>query len=89
MSANSLQIKQAFRRNRETIGDKVFDVVVYLIAFACVLVVLYPLYLVVINSLSDPYAVASGQVTIVPIGFSMDAYKAAFESGDIMMGYLL
>ena len=75
-------------RIRESLGDRAFDAVIYVIAFACVLIVLYPLYLVVINSLSDPYAVAQGKVTIIPVGFSLDAYKTAFANGKIVKGYI-
>ena len=74
-------------RIRESLGDRAFDAVIYFIAFACVLIVLYPLYLVVINSLSDPYAVAQGKVTIIPVGFSLDAYKTAFANGKIVKGW--
>ena len=87
MSANTLKVKPLFKRNRESLGDKIFDVGVYTVAFICVLIVLYPLYLVVINSLSDPYAVAAGKVTFIPVGFSLDSYIAAFENGDIVTGY--
>lgn len=74
-------------RIKKSLGDKMFDTVIYTIAFVCVLIVLYPLYLVVINSFSDPYAVARGEVTLFPVGLSLDAYKAAFENGKIMKGY--
>ena len=67
--------------------DKAFDAMVYIISGLCVLLCLYPLYLVVINSFSEPYAVAAGKVTLFPIGFSIDAYKAAFQNGEIMRGY--
>lgn len=69
------------------LNDKAFDTIVYMISGLCVLMCLYPLYLVVINSFSEPYAVAAGKVTLVPIGFSLDAYKAAFQNGEIMRGY--
>lgn len=88
MSANTLKVKPLFKRSRESLSDKIFDIGVYTIAFICVLIVLYPLYLVVINSLSDPYAVAAGEVTIIPVGFSLDSYIAAFENGDIVSGYV-
>ena len=88
MSANTLKVKPLFKRNRESLGDRIFDIGVYTIAFICVLIVLYPLYLVVINSLSDPYAVAAGKVTFFPVGFSLDSYIAAFENGDIITGYV-
>ena len=69
------------------LNDKAFDTMVYIISGICVLMCLYPLYLVVINSFSEPYAVAAGKVTLFPIGFSLDAYKAAFQNGEIMRGY--
>lgn len=69
------------------LNDKAFDTIVYIISGLCVLLCLYPLYLVVINSFSEPYAVAAGKVTLFPIGFSLDAYKAAFQNGEIMRGY--
>ena len=40
-----------------------------------------------INSLSDPFAVARGEVFLVPKGFSFEAYIEAFKNGDIMRGY--
>lgn len=64
-----------------------FDVIVYIIATILLLVVLYPLLLVVSSSLSDPSAVASGQVVLLPKGFTLDGYKAVLGAKDIMMGY--
>ena len=64
-----------------------FDVIVYIIATFLLLVVLYPLLLVVSSSLSDPSAVASGQVVLFPKGFTLDGYKAVLGAKDIMTGY--
>ena len=69
------------------LGDKTFDLGIYLIGGAIALLCLYPLYLVLINSFSDPFAVARGEVFLVPKGFSFDAYIEAFKNGDIMRGY--
>ena len=69
------------------INDKAFNIIVYTLAILFALICLYPLYLVVINSLSDPYAVAKGEVYLLPKGFSLDAYKEAFSNGDILKGY--
>ena len=69
------------------VGDKAFDMGIYLIAGFIALLCLYPLYLVLINSFSDPFAVARGEVFLVPKGFSFDAYVQAFKNGDIMRGY--
>ena len=69
------------------VGDRAFDIGIYLISGTIALSCLYPLYLVLINSFSDPFAVARGEVFLVPKGFSFDAYIQAFKNGDIMRGY--
>ena len=69
------------------VGDKTFDVGIYIISGLIALLCLYPLYLVLINSFSDPFAVARGEVFLTPKGFSFDAYVQAFKNGDIMRGY--
>ena len=48
---------------------------------------LYPLYFVVIASFSDPSAVASGQVWLVPKGLTLDGYKELFRHNEIWTGY--
>lgn len=69
-------------------NDKVFNAIVYAITGICALICLYPIYLVVINSFSDPSAVVLGEVYLHPVGFSIDAYKEAFQNGDIVRGYM-
>ena len=75
------------KRLNFSIGDKAFDIIVYTITFICLLICLYPLYLIVISSFSDPLAVAGGEVYIIPKGFSLDAYKQVFKTGNILRGY--
>ena len=64
-----------------------FDVIVYIISTILLLIVLYPLILVLANSVSDPNYVASGQVVLLPKGFNLDGYQAVFGAKDIMNGY--
>ena len=68
-------------------NERAFDIGIYLISGLIALICLYPLYLVLINSFSDPFAVARGEVFLAPKGFSFDAYIQAFKNGDIMRGY--
>jgi putative aldouronate transport system permease protein len=75
------------KQHSSRIGGRAFDAGVYIICGIVALLCLYPIYLVVINSFSDPYAVARGEVFLVPKGFSLDAYVEAFKNGDIMRGY--
>ena len=76
------------RKQRSSrVGDRAFDAGVYIICGLIALLCLYPIYLVVINSFSDPSAVAQGKGYLIPKGVSLDAYIQAFKSGDIMRGY--
>ena len=46
--------------------DRIFNAVIVAILTLCVLICAYPLYLVVINSFSDPSLVAKGEVYLYP-----------------------
>lgn len=64
-----------------------FDIVVTVITLLLVVIVLYPLVLVISSSISDPVAVASGEVVLFPKGFTLDGYKRVFQDSNIMTGY--
>lgn len=66
---------------------QLFDVVVWFIATFLLIIVLYPLLLVVINSVSDPDMVAAGKVIFLPKGFNLDGYIEFFKDKDILTGY--
>lgn len=65
----------------------VFDMAVTAITLLLVAMVLYPLILVVSSSVSDPIAVASGEVLLLPKGFTLDGYKRVFQDDSILIGY--
>lgn len=64
-----------------------FDIVVYGISILLVVVVMYPLILVVSSSISDPVAVAAGEVVLLPKGFTLAGYKRVFQDQNIITGY--
>lgn len=68
-------------------GEKTFQFFLYLFSVIIIVAVVYPLYFVVIASFSDPSAVASGQVWVVPKGFTLDGYKELFNHNEIWIGY--
>lgn len=74
-------------RIKESRGDRIFNAVVNILLALCVFICAYPIYLVVINSFSDPDKVAAGEVFAIPVGFTLDAYKEAFTNGELMLGY--
>ena len=51
---------------RKSKSDLVFDVFVYVILTVVLLIVVYPLYFVVIASISDPLSVLAGDVILTP-----------------------
>jgi putative aldouronate transport system permease protein len=75
-------------RIRETGFDLVFTIVNNIFLILVFLAVLYPLVYVVSASFSDPIAVSSGKVVIVPVDFTLKAYQKIFEYSRIWSGYM-
>lgn len=73
--------------HKQTMQDKVFDVVNYSGLLLLLFLVIYPLYFIIIASFSSPDAVSGGEVLWRPIGFSLEGYKRIFEYKDIWLGY--
>ena len=72
---------------KESKGDRIFSFFVNVVLAVCVFVCAYPVYLVIINSFSDPGKVAAGEVFIVPVDFTLEAYVKTFTDGSVMLGY--
>lgn len=68
-------------------ADRAFDFVNYLVMSVVLALILYPLYFVLIASLSDPYLVVNGQVFLWIKGFSLDSYAYVFNNNSIWIGY--
>ncbi len=74
-------------RVKESLTDGIFETIVHIVIILCVLICAYPIYLVLISSISDPNMVALSKVWLYPVGFSWDSYKMVFENDAIMLGY--
>ena len=72
---------------RQCRADNIFDVVNVIICIGLLLIFLYPLYFVVIASISDPYAVWNGEVLFWPIGITLDGYREIMTFDTILTGY--
>jgi putative aldouronate transport system permease protein len=75
------------RFKRKSTSDAVFDVLNYTMLTLGMLAVLYPLYFVVVASLSDPNAIYAGDVWLYPKGFTLDGYERIFQDAGIWIGY--
>lgn len=69
-------------------GDLVFRIVNGLLLGLVALIVLYPLYFVIIASISSPEAVLAGKVVLFPVEVNFDGFRKILERSDIWRGYL-
>ena len=72
---------------RRTRFDAVFDGISTLLLVLALLVVLYPLYLVFIASISDATSISTGQVILLPKNLSFVGYKRILQDTRIWSGY--
>lgn len=68
-------------------ADRLFDIFNYLVLGLVAVCVLYPLYFIVIASVSDPVAINNGQVAFWPVGFNTTGYEKIFENTKIWRSY--
>ena len=72
---------------KDTTGDKVFHTITYILLGLLALIILYPVYFIVIASISDPDAVLAGKVVLLPVGINIDGYMKILERTDVWQGY--
>lgn len=73
---------------QKTRADAIFDAVVYALMALLLLIAAYPLWFVVIASVSDPAAVSFGKVILLPNGFSLEGYRMMISYSKIWRAYL-
>lgn len=79
---------EAGMRIKKSVGDRIFMGLVYMILGAAVVAVLYPLWIVMIASISDPYAVMRGEVVLWPKDISLIGYERLLQHKDIWISYM-
>lgn len=74
---------------KKSIGERIFDVLNIIIMLLLVFITVYPLYYVVMCSLSDSGAIMSvrGKLLLWPKGFNLEAYASVFSNPNILTGY--
>lgn len=68
-------------------SNKVFYVFNAILWALVLFITIYPLYLVVISSISNPDLVATGQVLLYPKDISFIGYESVFQNKEIWIGY--
>lgn len=74
-------------KKRRLDPDKVFDIVNLLLMLALLVIFIWPLWFVLIASVSDPNEVWQGHVILFPRGLTLDAYKEVIQYETIWTGY--
>ena len=74
-------------RIRQSTSDTVFDVINGMILFVVFLAFVYPVWFVLIASVSDPEAVTMGKVVLWPVGFDTAGYRRIINNADVWTGY--
>lgn len=72
---------------RWQLGDWIFHGANYLFMMALVLATVYPFIYVLATSLSDPIKVMAGEVWLLPIGLTFDAYDIVLRSKTVWNAY--
>ena len=80
----------AHRRNaiKPSLSDRVFDIVNHSILLIFLILILYPLYFVLLASVSSPVYVNSGEFLLWPRGFQLMGYSRIFTDSRIGIGYM-
>ena len=80
--------KKQGRKIKDTTPDRIFYAVNMLIWILVLIIVIYPLWVIIISSVSDPYAVMEGKVLWLPVDFSWVGYQAILKYGALWRSYL-
>lgn len=70
------------------LSDHASDVILVILCLACAFIVAYPLYYVLIASVSNPYDVYAGKTFLFPSEFTLDGYKSVFADDSLLTGFL-
>lgn len=80
-------MKMKKRGIRVSPADRIFDILNYVFLTLCLLIVAYPLYFIVIASVSDPTAVYAGKVILWPARFTLEGYQRILDYESFFTGY--
>lgn len=75
------------RKKRPFSQDKVFDWVNVIIMCILFVIFAWPLWFIVIASVSDPNSIWNGEVLLFPKNFNLDSYIEILHYDDIWLGY--
>lgn len=69
------------------IADPSFNAVTIGVLLFAMAMIIYPLYFIVIASISDPNLIQQGKVWLLPKGITLDGYRTLFANDAMMRGF--
>ena len=87
MDAKELKALKKKNKIKESKTDYVYYAICAFILFLLAVIVIYPLYYIVIASVSDPDAVMTGEVWLYPVKLTFSGYEQLFNRSDVWRGY--
>lgn len=75
------------QRWRDRAADPVFNFFAVGMLLVAILAILYPLYFIVIASVSEPAEILNGNVWLWPQGFTLEGYARIFSDETILRGF--
>lgn len=85
--AEKKKITKTGVRVKKSKSDKIFDFFLYLIATIIVIIMVYPMYFIVIASISNPTDVSLGNIVLLPKGINFKGYRKLMEYSQLWVGY--
>jgi len=77
----------AIRKIKSSREDVLFEVITKVLLIIACLIVLYPLYFIIIASISNPDYVIAGKLTLYPIDVTFSGYRRIFKFKNLLNGY--
>lgn len=87
MDAQELKISQKKNKIKESKTDYVYYAICGFILFLLAVIVIYPLWYIVIASISDADAVMTGEVWLYSVKLTFSGYVNLFNRDDVWRGY--
>lgn len=69
------------------LSDRASDIILVIMCAVIMLIIAYPLYYVIVASVSDPYDVYAGKTFLLPSQFTLEGYSAVFANSDLFNGF--
>ena len=86
-SEKAIGFKAGKKKINVSRGDRAFDIACYAVMAIALVLSVYPLYFMVIASVSSPEKVMTGKVLFLPVDLSFKSYENVFAHKDIMNSY--